>query len=215
MEYHKIQSVYMRDPATKFKSFLVGQWATPEIEYLADNEWEFDEKVDGTNIRVMFMNPALLGICTVRFGGRTDDAQIPAYLYARLQELFPIDKIAEIFPDCENVILYGEGYGAKIQKGGGDYKPDGVDFILFDVRVGNFWLRRGAVEDVAAKLSLNTTPRMGFGTLHTAIEMCREGFASKLRKTPPEGLICRPVVPLFARNGDRVITKVKLKDFSQ
>ncbi len=51
-EYHKIQSIYLRDPETKHKRFLIGQWTLPEFEYLADNEWSFTEKVDGTNIRI-------------------------------------------------------------------------------------------------------------------------------------------------------------------
>ena len=51
-EYHKIQSLFLRDPATQHRTFLHGQWSMPEFEYLADLEWTFTEKVDGTNIRV-------------------------------------------------------------------------------------------------------------------------------------------------------------------
>ena len=52
--YHKIQTVWLRDPDNRYKTLLEGQWATPEFEYLANNEWTFTEKVDGTNVRVMF-----------------------------------------------------------------------------------------------------------------------------------------------------------------
>lgn len=41
--YHKIQSVFKRDER---KKMLHGEWSRPEIEYLADNMWEFTEKVD-------------------------------------------------------------------------------------------------------------------------------------------------------------------------
>lgn len=83
-EYHKIQTVYLRDPATKFKTLLLGQYAEPEFAYLAKNEWSFTEKVDGTNIRVMV--PMAGG--PIAFGGKTDNASIPAALAGRLQERF-------------------------------------------------------------------------------------------------------------------------------
>ena len=108
-EYHKIQTVFKRDPKNRNKTLLEGQFSTPEFEYLKDNTWVFTEKVDGTNIRIMWDGK------NITFGGRTDNAQIPATLYERLSNMF-----AEGFegiidgPAC----LYGEGYGAKIQKGG-------------------------------------------------------------------------------------------------
>jgi len=37
--------------------------------------------------------------------------------------------------------------------------------------------------------------------------------AFNLPEGKPEGYVGTPVVPLFARNGDRIITKVKYKDF--
>ena len=46
-QYHKIQSVFKRDPNTKFKTLLEGEYSIPEFEYLKDNEWVFTEKVDG------------------------------------------------------------------------------------------------------------------------------------------------------------------------
>ena len=65
-EYHKIQTVYLRDPETKYKTLLVGQYAKPEFAYLANNEWVFTEKVDGTNIRIGLVDGEY------RVGGKTD-----------------------------------------------------------------------------------------------------------------------------------------------
>ena len=48
--YHKIQSVFKRDPATNHKRFLMGEYSLPEFEYLANNEWVATEKIDGTNV---------------------------------------------------------------------------------------------------------------------------------------------------------------------
>jgi len=206
-EYHKIQTVYMRDPATNHRTLLEGQYSLPEFEYLKGNQWVFTEKVDGTNTRVMF-NGGLT------FGGKTDNAQIPAFLVARLNEgflpLLPL--FAEKFP--EGVCFYGEGYGAKIQKGGGNYRPD-QDFVLFDVKVGDWWLQRQDVEDVAKTFGLDVVPIIGSGTLDKMVEMTRRGFVSTWGNFTAEGIVARPCTELKTRRGDRIITKIKHKDFEK
>jgi len=53
---------------------------------------------------------------------------------------------------------------------------------------------------------------VGEGTLQQGIEMCKEGFESKLRITPPEGIIAKPKNELLDQRGQRIITKIKLKD---
>lgn len=209
IEYHKIQSVYLRDPANRHKTFLEGQWSMPEFGYLANNEWHWTEKVDGTNVRVHWNGEK------VTFGGRTEDAQMPLFLVRRLEELFPMIKFHEHFPASEyqDVMLYGEGYGAKIQKGGGNYKPDGVDFVLFDVQIGGTYLERHNVEDIGAQLGLRVVPVLGKGSLLDAIAMTRAGFDSTWGSFKAEGLVMRPAVELVTRRGHRIITKVKHKDF--
>ena len=205
-EYCKIQTVYKRDPATKHKTLLEGNFSTPELEYLAQNEWVFTEKIDGTNIRVQFENGS------VTFGGRTDNSQIPAFLVQKLTELFPSEKLSAVFPDG-NACLYGEGYGAKIQKGGGNYIPDGCGFILFDVLCGGWWLEREKVEDIAAKLDIPTVPIVGTGTLLDAVEQTRSGFESVVGDCIAEGIVMRPKTELCDRAGRRVIAKIKHRDF--
>ncbi len=205
-EYPKIQTLFKRDMNRNGKTLIEGEWTLPEFEYLACNAWDFTEKVDGTNIRVMFKD----GVVT--FGGKTDSAQIPGKLVTRLNERFlPMaDKMQEVF-DCD-ACLYGEGYGAKIQKVGEKYRSD-QDFVLFDIRVGNWWLRRADVEDVANKLGIDVVPIIGEGTLHDAVAAAKEGFSSTWGSFPAEGVVARPKVELNARNGHRIITKIKSRDF--
>ncbi len=208
IEYHKIDTVFKRDPETKHKLLIIGDYSNPAFEYLADNQWTFTEKVDGTNIRVIYSEGR------VSFGGKTDAAQIPAYLVDRLRQKFDtpeqIELFASIFPD--GGCLYGEGYGAKIQKGGGNYRQD-QDFVLFDVKVGPWWLLRDAVEDVARKLSADVVPIIGVGTLHEMVERARTGFDSAWGPFQAEGIVARPSTELMMRNGARIITKIKHKDF--
>lgn len=205
-KYHKIPTVYKRNPDTKFRTLIEGEYATPEIAALADICWIWTEKVDGTNIRVIWNNARVI------FGGKTDQAQISAKLVTRLQELFDHDKFSNIF-DEGPVTLYGEGYGARIQKGGGNYISDGVDFVLFDVMVGNIWLEQHNIEDVAKKFDIKSVPVIFNGSLPLAIENVREGFTSNWGNFPAEGLVIRPPVGLFDRQGKRIITKIKCKDF--
>lgn len=207
-EYHKIQSLFKRDMASKRKNLIEGAWTLPEFEYLAGNRWTFTEKVDGTNIRVVADATG-----AVTFGGRTDNAQIPAPLVARLNERFLplVATLAAKFAD--GVVLYGEGYGAKIQKGGGNYRPD-QDFVLFDVRVGPWWLQRADVEDVAQTLGLDVVPVIGEGTLNDAITLCKDGIRSTWGDFEAEGIVARPKTELATRSGHRIITKVKCRDFA-
>jgi len=207
-EYHKIQTVFLRDPTTNYKTLLEGQYALPEFDYLKYNEWQFTEKVDGTNIRVMFDGE------TLTFGGRTDRAQIPAFLVNRLNERFlpQIDLFKEHFP--EGVCFYSEGYGAKIQKGGGNYRPD-QDIVLFDIKIGGWWLKREDVESIAEIFNLDVVPIVGSGPLWKMVVWAKDGFDSQWGSFIAEGIVARPTIELKARNGGRIITKLKYKDFKR
>ena len=201
-EYHKIETLLDRDEKT-FK-VQIGKWRLPEFAYLAENAWLFTEKVDGTNVRVMWDGRQ------VRFGGKTDAAQMPTFLLARLQDLFPPEKLALVFGEA-SACLYGEGYGAKIQ--GGKYKADGVNCVLFDVLVDTWWLERDNIEDVATKLEVQVVPMLRVGTLLEAIEMVRGGSDSTWGNFRAEGLVVRPKVTLFSRKGERLLGKIKTRDF--
>lgn len=207
-KYPKIQTVFKRDMSNKGK-IIEGCYSLPEIEYLKDNKWVFTEKVDGTNIRIEWCR----GVSRY-FGGRTDNAQIPAFLVQRLEALFPLAKLDEsIIAEVDTLCLYGEGYGARIQKGGGNYISDGVDFILFDVLVDGWWLKRADVGDVANRLSISIVPIIGTGTLNEGVKLVKDGIPSIWGNFPAEGIVMKPEVELKTRGGNRIITKIKHKDF--
>jgi len=203
--YPKIATFFKRDPATNFKTVLVGQYATPVFEYLAFSEFEWSEKYDGTNIRVVFD-----GI-TVTFGGKTDAAQIPAKLFTHLAREFTIDTLTKVLdptklsPECP-AVLYGEGVGAGIQKRGEQYGSV-QHFVLFDIAVGGMFLRRTHVEDIAYHMGINITPIVGIGNMWEAVLFARGN-------KDIEGVVCRPREELQDRLGNRIITKLKYQDFS-
>lgn len=206
IEYPKIQSIYKRNMSSPGRELLYGEWSLPEFEYLQSLAWCFTEKIDGTNVRVIWDRTSII------IKGRTERSQMPMRLLARLQERFGSKSLLGMALGDGPVCLYGEGFGAGIQKAGRMYGED-QDFILFDVRYGDMWLKRGDVVDIANKLGVMSVPIVGSGTLHYACQRVREGLSSHIGEGLAEGIVARPEVELFTRRGDRIITKIKSVDF--
>lgn len=218
-EFPKINGVFKRYTEGPNKGrFIVGDFSQPEYEYLLDNEWTWTEKVDGTNIRLHFDGtPEFRGNEHAYVAGRTDNAQLHKDLTVALVDLLRHAPLEDVFPDVSpeaQVVLYGEGYGAGIQKGGGKYRED-KNFVLFDVRVGRWWLNREDVEDVASQLGLDVVPVVWRKSLWEAINsMSGRPFVSGWEnQDAPEGVVGRPSVQLFDRRGNRITTKLKYVDF--
>ena len=218
MKYSKIQTLFKRDE----KNIIIpDQFTYPEFEVLKDLKWECTEKIDGTNIRVELISSGNSeeGII-MSFKGRTDEAIIPEHLLTKLNWLFDREHLMEVLnitdetQDC-NITLYGEGYGTKIQKGG-NYISNDVNFILFDVKVGKWWLDREAIKDIANKLGINAVPLMGYMTIPEAVEYVKKGFKSTIAENKDydaEGLVLKAPCGLLKRDGERLITKIKTIDF--
>ncbi len=204
--YPKIPGPYKRYTEGPNRNKLIqGLWTSDELATLANLQWTWTEKVDGTNIRVHWDGHK------VTFGGRTDRAQIPAKLVEVLQALFTEELFEQSFNDTE-VTLYGEGFGAGIQSGG-IYRPD-QGFALFDVRIGQYWLRREAVEDVAKKMGTEIVPVVLWGSVHNAIEEVSKGIASAWDGAKSEGLVGVAPEGLLTRSGERIMVKIKHRDFN-
>lgn len=208
VEYHKIETLFERDEKTK--KLIIGKFRNPTIEFLKDNIWTFTEKVDGTNIRVLWDGHQ------ISFGGRTDNAQIPANLINRLNELFAGEVNAQMFEQKfgnTQVELFGEGYGAKIQNGG-LYRDD-VDFILFDVLIGGNYQPRESVEDIAKYFNIDVVPIVLEGTLQEGIDYVLNNRKSLVAKNGAEleGVVGRTKIETQDRCRNRNIVKIKYKDF--
>lgn len=211
--YDKIHSIYKRDETGRH--LLVGDYSLDAFAFLEQNQWQWTEKVDGTNIRIMWDGES------VTFGGKSDNASIPANLLKVLQEMFPKEDFVTYYsPDeikedetvtAPPMCLYGEGYGARIQKGG-KYRPD-PSFVLFDVKVGDFWLQRDKIRKVGQRFNIDVVPIVLEGTIPQAIDFVRMGFPSSWGDFQAEGIVGKPMLDLYDRHGRRIITKIKYKDF--
>ena len=89
-KYNKIETLYSRDTEGT-KKLMPGVFRDKTVQFLEDCNWIWTEKVDGTNIRVYWDGH------TVTFGGRTDNAAIPAELVTRLNFLFGGEANAQLF----------------------------------------------------------------------------------------------------------------------
>lgn len=209
-EYTKIETIFERDMEGS-KKLIEGKFRNETVEFLKDNQWICTEKIDGTNIGIVWDGHK------VSYQGRTERAQIPAHLMNKLIEMFGGETNEELFEQKfgeTQVILFGEGYGAKIQKGGGNYRSD-VSFILFDVYLPkqNLWLKRDALEDIAKTFGIDVVPIVLTGTLHEAVDFVKQKPKSTIGVAEMEGLVCKPAVDMLDRRGLRVIVKVKVRDF--
>ena len=207
IEYNKIDTLYKRDMEGT-KKLLEGEFRNPTVEFLKDNIWQFTEKVDGTNISVCWDGH------TVTFNGRTDRAQIPTHLLNYLMATFKTNEVEQIFEEKfgeTEVILFGEGYGPKIQNGGA-YRKD-VSFILFDVLIAGNYQPRESVEDVAKAFCINVVPIIFEGTIQEGVDFVKKHPDSTMGTAKMEGLVGRPKVEMRDRCGKRVIVKIKWEDF--
>lgn len=210
IEYNKIDTVYERDERGT-KKLIEGKFRSKAVEFLADCKWIFTEKIDGTNIRIHWDGHK------VEFGGRTERAQIPSHLLNKLMEMFRNNETEELFEQVfgeKDVILFGEGYGVKIQAVGSEYRSD-VGFILFDVMINGHYLSRDNVEGIATTFGLDVVPVIMCGTIQEAVAFVKTAPESTIGTAKMEGLVGRPGVELYDSNGKRLIVKIKVCDFKE
>ena len=207
-KYEKIPTIFERSMDGS-KALMPGWWCSPTVAMLHDIPWDWTEKIDGTGIRVHWDGHK------VEYGGRTESASIPAHLINRLNELFGGETNAQVFEQMfgeKEVYIYGEGFCKKIQKGH-EYLPDSVDFAIFDIMICGNYQPRSNVESIAQALGARVVPVVGHGTLSEAIAYVKTNPDSTIGKAKMEGLVCRPFNELQDRCGNRIIVKIKYKDF--
>lgn len=221
LKYPKIDTLYDRDG----KYIIVGKLRRQEFGNII--RWSITEKIHGTNTRV-----TLFDYGEVVYGGKTDEAIMPSELLEYLKKIFMPEKMKETFwfpdkPIPKSATIYGEGYGPGVVPGSGAYRKD-VSFRLFDCLViseGNWWLERKDLEDVAMKLGIKCVPILGvIDFLPVASEQIEKIFLDNRDRLVaieedgmvnmiPEGIIAKTDELLFNRKGERVMWKLKIKDF--
>ena len=215
--YPKIETLYVRDE----KTHKIDPSKIRLPEFGLPLTWQITEKIAGTNIRVTLLEDG-----SIKIAGRTDAVQIYGPLVELLYQKFTPEKMKAAFwiagePPFE-VQLFGEGYGEKIQKGGGNYRK-GISLRLFDVLIGRFWLRWNDVENIAQKFGIRTVPLVGneSNLPKTGYELRQIIPRSEVavieadnRWTSAEGIVAREPNGLLMRDGRRLMWKLKFSDFA-
>lgn len=215
LKYPKINSVWKRDLSVKDKNFIIGDYSSLYFEALTDIEWVGTEKIHGTNIRILINSENGSSIIC----GRTEKSVLPHGVVEWFEGWRKNASNTHVYQH-HNLALFGEGYGAKIQGCGHLYRDD-ISFILFDVALVNYensfvrWLDRGEVFDIASNYNLDVVPFIKRGTLAELEEFVKSGFSSLVadEKLQAEGLVCTPSIPLLDKYGNRIIVKLKTKDY--
>ena len=214
--YTKINTLYKRDERG---NIIIGDFSLPEFKYLYNNKWLAFEKIDGTNMSFYWDGHEM------QIHGKSENASIPSMLMDTMKTILTEEKLSEVFPIKydENgnevpfmVRIYGEGYGAKIQKCGGSYIRGGNDFRVFDIKINGFWLDWNNVVDITKQLGLKTVEPFGEMTLEEAEKMVISGFKSHIaenKELDAEGLVLRPIVQRFNRKNERIMVKIKTRDY--
>lgn len=213
--YPKINTIYKRDlehATKKGAPLIVGEYSTPEFEYLKDLKWRAEEKIDGTNVGIHYDGYEVV------FTGHKEKSKLPDHLVKKLTNIFSMEVLKEITANAHDctISFYGEGIGQKIQDQGSRYMSKDVDFILFDVRVGKWWLEREAVESIAKQLNVRCAPVIGEFTFDEAIAYVKKGFKSLIaedKTLQAEGLVLKSPLGLLDRSGQRLVSKIKVRDF--
>ena len=214
MKYPKIKSLFKRGDDFKFTEQLVSEF----LSDFKDFYWVCLEKLDGMNIRIFCDYEKQ----EFKYFGRTDAAHIPEHLKPALDRVVSAakenaDSIKQAFAGIDKFILYGEGFGHKIQSGG-LYLGENTDFNLFDCysilpSEKGFWMDELKIQQLAGLLKTNTAPSFESMTVSEAVSMVKSGFSSKHGTARAEGLILKTRFPLFDSFGERLIFKLKTKDF--
>jgi len=212
-KYEKIKSPFIKDENFKNTSELA--------QKLPRGNWKKFEKVDGTNIRIIFDNIDELGKRHVYVGSKNnilnyDDKNSQYYLNCLTN--ININKLIKYFQDIPNIIvIYGEGYGQGIQKGG--IYSLSKDFAVFDIVIGNTYQDYEYINKVCVDNQLYQVPYVEDVEELTYFE-CMDSL-KKFQNTlilngnggKPEGLIYKFEPVLFNKYHERLIFKIKFKDF--
>lgn len=246
-EYGKTYNMFERRKDSN--KVNLGIWNCGDFQQVG--YWLVTEKIDGTNVRVILTFADGVYVADVR--GRSDNANLPkgfvqeafgvenAYdltenLYEALCQLTWAGETsqeeldAKLIEDPITMVVYGEGYGPGIQKGG-KYATK-KSFRAFDVVTWKngkaLWRTWEDVTQVAEFLGVNTVPVFSSQAttrdivenvggevndfLSIVAELENPDFEEDVDRFGAEGIIARTDPYLYDYRGKRVMFKLKAKD---
>lgn len=212
MVYHHIDAPTIQDDEwgkTHKQRKLISEsgcgYRTKALEYLRDQEWHYKRKIDGANLRVQWNGEQAL------WNGKSNSFVCGANLAEYMNETFLEEIFEEKFGRDKVVTLFGEHMGPKVQVNELGLEKD--EFILYDVNIDGTWLDTDGIMDTAEYFKIRTVydlmdNRYPYDTLDELIRRVSSGEFAQW-----EGIVATPLVELRDQNGQRIIVKIKNRDY--
>lgn len=205
-KYPKLTNAYMIEQVQKFIDTVP-----------SEEQWYVTEKIHGANFQVGWRKDDN-GKFGIRLGSRQNFITEDFFgLSASREFTDTLSNITSILSSfTEEAIIYGEVYGSNIQKG--IFYSDIKNFIVFDIKVGNTFLPRGAVEDICKAGGVEWCKTIFKGSLKNCLNYSNE-FNSLLESELTgedirsdnicEGIVIRPEKIYFTDKDQFVAIKNK------
>lgn len=182
-------------------------YRSPLLAYLANSEWDYSRKIDGENIRIQWNGEQAL------WNGKSNAFQCSAEFTEYMNNTFLEEIFEEKFGREKVVTIFGEKMGPKTQGNELGLKKD--ELIIFDVNIDGTWLGKDDVQEIAKHFGARTTYDLTNTTdnpytLRELIEMCSNGAFEGW-----EGIVATPLVEMRDQKNQRVIVKIKNRDYAR
>lgn len=214
--YPKTDHLWMRfENPPKMRGIMRrGHYSHSEFNFV--KFWYTQEKIDGSNLRVMLRHVGGRW-CVDLFTREGTDYNI-SWKGARtfLREKFTLDRIfsgidKEKIDTSSIVVFYGELFGAGINKDGELYS-DELEYAVFDIKIDDWWLTPEQVIDVVHKMGIRHAPIISeMMTIDDIVSFVSSFPDSRIDpRHELEGVVCR-ASPMFMFKGTNNPVQFKLK----
>lgn len=194
-------------------------YRSPELAYLQDNHWIYKRKLDGENIRIYWDGEQAL------WNGKTNRFQCSADFQNYMNNTFIEEIFEEKFGRDKEAYIYGEKMGPKTQ--GNELGLNNDELIIFDVEINDTFLGEENIKQVAEYFSVKSVydympeedlrddllnadgEPLEMGLLHLIDAVANNQFPKW------EGIVCTPACNIKDQNGNRIIVKIKNKDYNK
>ena len=169
------------------------------------------EKIHGTSAHIAWKN----GKLSFFSGGESHERFVGLFDVPVLTEMFK-----ERFGEDDEIVVFGEAYGGKQQGMSATYGKE-LKFIVFDVKIGEYWLEVPNANHVADYLCLEFVAWNRIPADIAAIDAERDRPSRQAmingidEDKPSEGVVLRPVLELRDKRGNRIIAKHKGEKFAE
>lgn len=131
-----------------------------------------------------------------------------------------IEGLQQRISQYNDIIIFGEGYGGKIQ-GMSETYGDEVRFVAFDVRIGEHKLSVPDAHEVCKQLEIDFVPYEMIDTDIESLDAARQKPSEQAVKNGisgnkmREGIILRPPFEVRLNNGGHLVAKYKNEKFRE